>query len=197
MLPERFHELVRRARQGEPEAVEQLLQLIQPWLDSLARPWTDAPDLAQEAWLRTWQKLGQFQGGQDDARTLELFRSWLRRIVERLGLNTLRAQQADRRHPPAPVHSLDEPPRIGTRAEPISPTATPAAHAEQEERIRLVRDALERLPDEEERTILRLRFVEGMSLRQIAQRLHRNHEIVRQRFHAALRRLEIELRSLR
>jgi RNA polymerase sigma-70 factor, ECF subfamily len=200
MLPEGFHELVHRARQGEPDAVEQLLQLIRPWLDGLARPWTDAPDLAQEAWLRTWQKLDQFQGGPDDAQTLERFRAWLRRIVERIGLNTLRARQADRRQPPGPVQSLDqlgrEPSGFPQRIEPVSPASTPPALAEQEERIRLVRTALQKLPDEEDRDILRLRFIEGQSLRQIAQKLKRNHETVRQRFHAALRQLELELKGL-
>jgi RNA polymerase sigma-70 factor (ECF subfamily) len=189
MLPEGFQQLVRRARAGEPEAVEQLLKLIQPWLDGLARPWEDAPDLAQEAWLRTWQRLEQFQGGRDDAQTLDLFRSWLRRIVERLGLNTLRARQADRRRPPGSVQSLE--------AEPVSPGSSPPSLTEKAERIRLVRQALDRLSDEEERAILHMRFVDGLSLRQIAQKLNRNHEVIRQRFHAALRRLQTELEGLR
>jgi RNA polymerase sigma factor (sigma-70 family) len=66
-----------------------------------------------------------------------------------------------------------------------------------DEQVERVRAALERLTDDQDRQIVHLRFLEGLSLRQIATRLGRSHEFVRQRFHAALRVLERELESLR
>jgi RNA polymerase sigma factor (sigma-70 family) len=122
-----------------------------------------------------------------------LFRSWLRRIVERLGLNSLRSRHAQRRNPSGNLGRLDStPPEV----EPAATDTPPARRAEQVEQGRLIRQAVERLPDEEDRTIVRLRFFDGLSLRQIALRLGRNFEQLRQRFHAALRRLEHDLKGL-
>ena len=53
------------------------------------------------------------------------------------------------------------------------------------------------LDSQSDRHIVQMRFLEGLSLRQIARVLGQNHEHVRQRFHAALRSLERELEELR
>jgi RNA polymerase sigma-70 factor (ECF subfamily) len=191
MQPEAFHDLIRRVRDGDAAAVERLLTLVRPWLDGLASRQADASDLAQEALLRTWQHLDQFQGGGDDA-TLDLFRAWLRRIVERIGLNTVRSRQAQRRRPPGPMARLD----AATPPEPAAADTPPSEQAERAERERRVRQALDKLPDEDDRTLMRLRFFEGLSLRQIAVRFNRNFEQLRQQFHRVLRRLESDLKGL-
>ncbi len=64
------------------------------------------------------------------------------------------------------------------------------------ERARLVQQALERLTDPPDQAIIRLPFVEGLSLRQVAHRLDCNHETVRQRYHAVLEQLQNELQGL-
>ena len=64
------------------------------------------------------------------------------------------------------------------------------------ERLRAVRSALERITDAADREVLRLRFFDGWSLRQIARHLRLNHEHVRQRYHALLEQLERELKEL-
>jgi RNA polymerase sigma factor (sigma-70 family) len=193
MQPEGFHELVEQARGGDPDALERLLGLMRPWLEDLAGGAPEPADLAQEAWLRAWQRLDQFRGGADDVQTLALFRAWLARIVHRLGLNTLRDRQAQRRRPPGSLIPLDA--SGGEGREPEAAGPTPSAHVAAEEEARRVRESLERLKDETDRVILHARFFEGQSLRQIAQQMGRSHEDVRQRYHAALRRLERELRG--
>jgi RNA polymerase sigma factor (sigma-70 family) len=60
----------------------------------------------------------------------------------------------------------------------------------------MIRRALAKIPDATEREILRLRFFEGLSLRQVAERVQVNHETVRQRYHAVLRRLQRDLKGL-
>jgi RNA polymerase sigma factor (sigma-70 family) len=50
-----------------------------------------------------------------------------------------------------------------------------------EEQSRKVREALDRIDDPLDRDIVRLRFFGGLSLRQAAEVLGCNHEIVRQR----------------
>jgi RNA polymerase sigma factor (sigma-70 family) len=193
MQPEGFHDLVERARGGDRQALDCLLALMRPWLEDLAGGSPEPADLAQEASLRAWQRLDQFRGGADDAQTLALFRAWLARIVRRLGLNTLRDQQAQRRRPPGSLVRLDA--SGGDGREPAAAGSTPSAHVAGEEQVRLVREALDRLKDDTDRAILQARFFEGRSLRQIAQQMDRSHEDVRQHYHAALRRLERELRG--
>src|SRR5579871_1587957 len=95
-----FTDLLARARAGDHAATEELLARIRPWLEPFARqqaganrPDGSASDLVQEAWLRAWQKLDQFQGVADEAQALAMFRAWLARIVSRLGLNAARPRR--------------------------------------------------------------------------------------------------------
>lgn len=202
---EGFDALLRRAQTGDRSALELLLQQVQPWLRQQARSFADpqrpdasASDLAQDAWLRAWQKLAQFRGGPDDEQTRALFYAWLGRIVQRVGLNAQRARGTRQRQPAGRIIRLERTLRDLSSA-PLAPPAagpTPSGQAEADERLSLIRNALERLDDALDRDILRLRFFDGLSLRQIAERLEHNHEKVRQRFHTVLRRLERELKGL-
>jgi RNA polymerase sigma-70 factor (ECF subfamily) len=130
-----------------------------------------------------------------------MFRAWVFQIARRLGMNAVRDRLAEHRRPPGLLRRIDTAPRGESttswgcdlpRATDPSPSAGAAAH-EQVEQIRLAMDRL----DDEDRQVVRLRFLEGMSLRQVAIRLGCNHEQVRRRFHAALRQLERELEGLR
>jgi RNA polymerase sigma factor (sigma-70 family) len=202
MQADGFRDLVARAQAGDPQATTHLLAVIRPWLEQRARGYADprhpsasASDLAQEAWLRAWQKLPQFHGGGDDEQTLAMFRVWVGRILQRLGLNAVRDREAQHRMPPGGIVRLGgESGRSGR--DPAASEPTPSAHAAADEQEQRVRVALERIADDTDREIVRLRFFEGLSLRQIAGRLQTNHENVRQRFHAVLLRLERDLKEL-
>jgi RNA polymerase sigma factor (sigma-70 family) len=208
-----FRDLIVRAQQGDRTAIDTLLDVIRPWLWQAARGFADperpdesTADLAQAAWLRAWQSLGQFQGPGEgntgDAQTLAMFRAWVLQIVRRLGMNNVRDRQTEHRRPPGRLRRLDA-------ALPGSSTASwgdphleaaepsPSAQAEANEQAVRIRAAFDRLADDEDRQIIHLRFSEGLSLRQIAARLGRNHEHIRRRFHAALRLLEHDLEDLR
>jgi RNA polymerase sigma-70 factor (ECF subfamily) len=203
-----FGDLLARARAGDPAATEELLARVRPWLTQLARQHADprqadasASDLVQEAWLRAWQKLDQFQGAADEAQALAMFRAWLARIVTRVGLNSMRDGDAQRRRPPGKLLRLDvhRADAAGDAAAALDPSAagpTPSAGAQADEQSRLVHEALDRLTDPLGRDIVRLRFFEGLSLRQAAERLGLNHETARQRYHAALGRLQQDLDEL-
>lgn len=203
-----FHHLLTRARGGDRAATDELLTLIRPWPEQLARtqaqphgPDESVSDLVQEAWLRAWQKLDQFQGAADEAQAVAMFRAWLARIVSRLNLNAARDRGARQRTPPGNLLRLDglgETPS-GDSAAALDPSATgptPSAMAQADEQARLVHEALARLADPLDRDIVRLRFFEGFSLRQVAERLGCNHETVRLRYHALLPRLQRELDGL-
>jgi RNA polymerase sigma-70 factor, ECF subfamily len=203
-----FADLLTRARAGDRAAIEELLAHIRPWLDQLARQYASAhrldgsaSDLVQEAWLRAWQKLDQFQGAADEEQALAMFRAWLGRIVSRLGLNAVRDQAARQRTPPGKLLRLDGwGGAASSDAMPIlDPSAaepTPSARAQGDEQVRLLHEAIARLPDPLDRDIVRLRFFEGLSLRQVAHHLGCNHETVRQRYHAILGRLQQDLHGL-
>jgi RNA polymerase sigma factor (sigma-70 family) len=204
--PADFPELLARARAGDRAAIDQLLALARPWLEHPARSQAQAPepdrsssDLVQEAWLRAWQKLDQFRGADDEAQALTTFRAWLTRIVTRLGINAARDATARQRTPPGKLLRLHGTTPAEDSLPALDPCAsgpTPSAGAQAEERARLVREALARLTDPLDRDLVRLRFFEGLSLRQVAARLGLSHETVRQRFHALLDRLGRELRGL-
>src|SRR5438067_442040 len=116
-----FHDLIAHAQAGDRAGTEELFALIRPWLEQLARRYTrvqdlDASisDLVQEAWLRAWQKLDQFQGVDGEEQSQAMFRAWLARIVSRLGLNAVRDRDAKQRMPPGKLLPLDGPGRTGS-----------------------------------------------------------------------------------
>ena len=86
-------ELVGRARDGDREAYGELVELIWPQLVGLARTILagddEAEDLAQEALVHAWARLGSL-------RRPESFAAWVRRIVARRCF-----AHARRRPPPA------------------------------------------------------------------------------------------------
>jgi RNA polymerase sigma factor (sigma-70 family) len=201
-----FPALLARARAGNRAATDELLALIRPWIEQLARkhgspggPDGNTSDLVQEAWLRAWQKLEQFTGADDEAQALAMFRTWLARIVARLGLNAARDGAAQQRTPPGKLLRLNGVPASVDSVPVHDPAAsglTPSASAEAEEEARRVQEVLAGLTDPWDRDIIRMRFFEGMSLRQVAERVGCNHEAVRQRYHALLHRLERDLKGL-
>ena len=118
-----------------------------------------------------------------------------------MALDRQRDRHALRRQPPQPLVRLDAaaPDASGTeqrRREPAASGPTPSANARADEEALLLQAALNRIPDPADREILRLCFFEGLSLRQIADRLQVSYDKVRQSYHRGLRFLERELEGL-
>lgn len=201
-----FCDLLARAHGGDRTAIDELLTRIRPWIEQRARkavshhrPDGSVSDLVQEALLRAWQKLDQFRGAGEEAQSEAMFHAWLGRIVARLGLNAVRDAGAQQRKPPGKLLPLNGDQAPGDSLPILDPSAgepTPSANVRAEERARLVQEAMARFADPFDREIIRLRFFEGLSLRQVAHRLECNHETVRQRYHALLGRLQQELSGL-
>ena len=100
-------QLIRRAQQGDNGAFEELLLLHQKKVYNLclrmsANP-DDALDLSQEAFLRAWRSLGQYQFEAS-------FSTWLFRLTSNICIDFLRRKSGVRR--------------------PLSPRATTAATRE-------------------------------------------------------------------
>ena len=202
-----FRELLRKAQVGDEEAVGQVLTLIREHLAQAAEKHADVSqatdsvsDLVQEASLKVWQRLDQFRGGETDEATLAMFLSWTSQIVNRLGLNARRDRATQRRSPTNSMLRLT--PQSGNdsgsywRAEPHADGPTPSANVRATEEADVIRETVSRLPDNLDRTLLRMRFFEGRSLRQIAEELPLSYDQIRDRFQAIMRRLERELEGL-
>jgi RNA polymerase sigma factor (sigma-70 family) len=196
-----FNDLLQQARGRDPEAQERLMRLVLPYLERQAgamagtsRASQSSSDLAQEALLRVWQKLDQFGGTGVDEESWAMFCAWAGQIVRRLGINSLRDRNAQRRRPPERVASLQEV-GAGPGRRPADPPAddpTASALLRDAEQTELVRAALERAGDVPG-LVVRLHFFEGLTLREIASRLDLTYDQVRERFQMGLRRLEREL----
>ncbi len=109
-----------------------------------------AEEIVQEAFIKLWQR-------PPDAGEV-VYRAWLRRVVVNLSINVL---QRTRRPAGLPEQSNDPALHGGDR---------PHAACQQEESLRRIRAALDRL-DESKRAIIVLRAHEQLSYEQIAEHL--------------------------
>ncbi len=163
-------QLVQRARAGEQEAFGALVDRYRDMVYGLGYHLTGdfeaARDLAQEAFLQAYVRLGQL-------REPERFAGWLRTIAE----NAHRSRQ---RHREVATVALEEDPELARES------PTPSA-------IELtVREALERLP-KPERLALTLHYVNGYSQAEIGAFLGVRAETVKTRLARARRSLREEL----
>ena len=156
-------ELVARAKAGDQDAFEQLVLDNQNKVYTLAfrmvNDREEAADLAQEAFLKAWQGLPNFQGESS-------FSTWLHRLTTNLCIDWLRRQT--RRREIEPVASLDDEER--SWAEPADPGQDPQRQLERKELHRALARALQALPDHH-RQVLVMRELSGLSYQEIGQAL--------------------------
>lgn len=154
-------QLIRRAQQGDNGAFEELLLLHQKKVYNLclrmsANP-DDALDLSQEAFLRAWRSLGQYQFEAS-------FSTWLFRLTSNICIDFLRRKK--RRQETSLTESYDD---SDEGAELSVPDAQPRPEQQamtNETKIELAR-AMEQLSPEH-REILQLRVIEDLQYEQIA-----------------------------
>lgn len=152
--------LIRRAQSGDEGAFEQLLLTHQKSVYNLclrmAKNPDDALDLSQEAFLRAWRALDQYQF---DA----AFSTWLFRLTSNVCIDFLRKQKRQQ-HMSLTVTDEDEP---GEELAVPDPTPGPEEQTIQNDRRAAVARAMASLP-EDWRVVMQLRVVEQLSYEQIA-----------------------------
>ena len=177
-------ELIRKAKQGDQSAFEQLVLAHQNRVFTLAfrmvNDREEAADLAQEAFLKAWQGLPNFQGESS-------FSTWLHRLTTNLCIDWLRRQT--RRREIEPVASLDDEER--SWAEPADPGQDPQRQLEKKELHRALARALQALPDHH-RQVLVMRELSGLSYQEIGQALDLDMGTVKSR----IARARLALRKL-
>ena len=175
-------ELLRRVRAGEMEALGPLLEHYRPYLRCLAQRRVglrlqsrlDASDIVQQTFLEAQRDLKSFRG--DNAPALQ---AWLLRILDHNA-----AQAVDRhvrtqkrsvdRERPLPTAPSDEPGAGGALA---ADQSTPSQRAMRgEDAVRLA-TALFALSDDQ-REAVRLRYLEGLTIRQLADAMGRSETAV-------------------
>jgi RNA polymerase sigma factor (sigma-70 family) len=201
MFPDRgFSDIVRDAQRGDRDAMDRLLAMLRPDLERLATGYADpgravesTEDLVQEAWVRAWQNLAQFRGSANDEETRAMFHAWVGQIVHRIGLNAKRAWNAPTRKPRDGVLMRLSTSAESTGLDPGGVDPTPSARLRADEDARRVREALAGIADDTDREIVRARFFDGISLREVARRAGMSYRVARRRFERAMRTLEREL----
>jgi RNA polymerase sigma-70 factor (ECF subfamily) len=174
-----IEELIRRARDGDREALGMILErqrgplrvMAQRKISGPLAARIDASDVVQQTCLSVYGNLGKFQG-----RTEGEFVAWLERIHEQNLQNVIRDHtQAQRRAVNREI-SLDagETP-ASDRLQ--SETATPSQRVMRDEQTIKMFKVLERLP-EDQRTVVQLRHLDGWSLAQISAHLGRSEQSI-------------------
>lgn len=181
--------LVRAARQGEVAAFEELVfrhrDPIYARAFSMTRNEEDAVDLSQEAWIKGWQRLGQFQGDSS-------FTTWMTRIVINLCLDHLRKQKRQRAES---IEAMEDDGGGVERQMPVV-TVNPTAGLERAELRRTIDGALGQL-SAEHRTVLVLHEFEDMEYKEIARTVGCSIGTVMSRLFYARRKMAALLADLR
>ena len=182
-------QLVEWSRGGDMEAFEELVARHRDKIFARAilmvRNEEEALDLSQEAWVKAWQRLVQFQGESS-------FATWITRIVINLCLDHLRRQKRVRAES---VEALEEESGGVERQMPVE-LVNPTEGLEKEEMRQRIDEAMEKLTDAH-RTVLMLHEFEGLEYKEIAKRVGISIGTVMSRLFYARRRLAALLQGLK
>jgi RNA polymerase sigma-70 factor (ECF subfamily) len=181
--------LVAAAQKDDTAAFEELVarhrDKIYARAFSMMRNEDAAVDLSQEAWVKGWQRLKQFQGEAS-------FVTWMTRIVINLCLDQLRKQKRLRADS---IEQLDEEAGGVERHMPVV-AANPTERLEQQELRQRIDRAMAQL-SYEHRTVLVLHEFEELEYKEIAKRMGCSIGTVMSRLFYARRKLAALLVGLK
>jgi len=173
--------LWKAAQRGDMRAFEELVarhrDKVYARAFSMIRNEEDAIDLSQEAWVKAWQRLKQFQGDSS-------FLTWMTRIVINLCLDKLRKQKRERAES---IENLEEESGGVERQMPVM-TVNPTERLERSELRQRIDKALGQL-SYEHRTVLILHEFEDLEYKEIAKRMQCSIGTVMSRLFYARRKM--------
>lgn len=182
-------QLVGWAKGGDADAFEELVHRHRDKIYARAmimmRNEDEAMDFSQEAWVKGWQRLHQFQGDSS-------FATWMTRIVINVCLDELRKKKRVRTES---IEELDEESGGVERQMPVQ-LANPTEGLEHTELRKRIDEALAKL-SEAHRTVLVLHEFEGLEYKDVAKRVGISIGTVMSRLFYARRRLATLLQGLR
>lgn len=187
-------DLLRLAQAGDAAALGRLLELYRSYLGLLARLQigqrlqgkVDASDLVQETFVKAHRDFGQFRGLTENE-----WAGWLRQILAMNLAQLVRhycgTQRRNVRLERQLAVELDQSSQALDRGL-VAPQSTPSQQAVRREQAVLLADALEHLPDAYREVII-LSHLEGLSFPEVARRMGRSLDSVKNLWARALNRL--------
>lgn len=180
--------LVRAMAAGESDAMGQLYDRWSSSIFGLAlritREKADAEEVVVDAFAQAWRDAKRFEPGRGSVG------AWLATIARSRALDLVRATgRRNRLTDTTAASSVDASIAMG------SPTPSPSAHVEDDERARKVRAALDDLPAPQ-RTVIELAYFGGLSQSEIAERLSEPLGTVKTRVRLGLHKLREQLAVL-
>jgi RNA polymerase sigma-70 factor (ECF subfamily) len=189
------------ARAGDRVALGQLLERYRNYLSLLARVQIgrrirgklDVADVVQETFLGVHRGIGHFRGS-----TEAQFLAWLRQILVGILANQVRryfgTKRRDVRLERELLDDLDRS-SVCLGSQLIAAQSSPSAQASRREQAVLLADAMEGLPVDYREVII-LRQLQGLSFPEVAQRMGRTEDSVKNLWARALGRLRRSLEVL-
>jgi RNA polymerase sigma-70 factor (ECF subfamily) len=167
-------QLITRARNGDSRALGELLEKHRGYLKVLAQRMLgaqlqtrlDASDLVQRTCLSVHKAIGNFQG-----QTAGQFLAWLQQVHQGNVQNALREHGAQRRN----VDQEEEAAEDIASLIADSTQSTPSQRVLRDERAVEMTAALQGLPPDQ-REAVRLRYLEGLSLKEVGQIMQRSEK---------------------
>ena len=161
-MDERDPSIVAKARNGDRDAFQALVEMHSRYIYSLAHRMTgnaqDAEDVVQEAWLKAHKQLSRFESRAD-------FRTWMHRITVNCSIDLIRARRhREDAHDPA---DLEQGPLSERGAEAQATPERMTASVQISDRVNEALGLLTAL----ERAAFTLRHVEGMSIEEVGEKL--------------------------
>jgi RNA polymerase sigma-70 factor (ECF subfamily) len=182
--------LVAQAQGGDTAAFGQLVERHQDTLfngiSRLVRRREDAEDLTQEAFVKAFRGIGRFQGRAK-------FTTWLYSIAMNVVISYRRRKGAQRRGNPISLHEGADP--DGRPIDATDPGRQPEVVAEHREVRERIEDGIAQL-DEEHRTVVVLRDIQGFDYETISDLLACPVGTVKSRLHRARLALREQLKDL-
>lgn len=187
--------LINDACLGDQEAVRRLLVLYHPRLrarllrqmDPTMRSKIEPEDILQQVYLEAFKAIGHFRYQGKDS-----FLRWLYAILDRKLIDEHRAQRAERRDVRREVKAIpanaQQTTYIDLMARVMAGGGTPSQDVRKDEALGVLAACLAGLP-EHYREVLRMRFIEGRPVADVAKALKRSIGSVHMICHRALRLL--------
>ena len=179
-------ELISRAQGGDDEAFARIVATYRPrvfgTIFRLAGPGQELEDVGQEVFLRLYQSLSQL-------REIEFFETWLYRLTVNTAYDYLRRK---RRAADVPMCDLSDEQVV------MADAAESARRSDVDSRQKTAREHLTVLLGQipaEDRELLELKEIEGLSLKELRRRYDANESALKVRlFRARKRALEVHRR---
>jgi RNA polymerase sigma-70 factor (ECF subfamily) len=194
--------LIRGASQGDAQSLQRLLVLYHPRLrarllrqmDPSMKAKIEPEDILQQVYLEAYRAIGQF-----DYRGKDSFLRWLFTILDRKLIDEHRALHAERRDVRRELKPAANPGENGSYLDLLqrltADTGTPSRVIRHREALGALSACLANLP-EHYREVIRMRFLQGLPVSDVARKLRRTSGSIHMICHRALSALREQFDAL-